>query len=50
MMKALYVALALLLTLVALADTVSAGPPDTERIMWIVRCIGDSLGGNACHG
>ena len=21
-----------------------------EKYMWAVKCIGDSLGGNACHG
>lgn len=23
--------------------------PVTEEAIWVVRCIGDSLGGNACH-
>ena len=26
------------------------GPPTLEEVIWVVKCVGDSLGGNACHG
>lgn len=41
--------LAILSLVLALAG-LAAAKPDTPDVVWILRCIGDSLGGNACHG
>jgi hypothetical protein len=34
---------------VVLEKVRDATVPTTDDIIWAVRCIGDSLGGNSCH-
>jgi hypothetical protein len=32
------------------APAQAAGPPDVVgEVVWVAKCVGDSLGGNSCH-
>lgn len=46
--------LALASILVAPAAHAAPSAPDVDpyvdQVVWVVKCAGDALGGNACHG
>ena len=51
-MRRIHLALTAAIAVAAVfAAPASAADPDlVERALWAVKCIGDSLGGNACVG